>query len=189
MTRARIARAVALATLAIFAWVAQGQAQSLAEVARREAERRESVIQPSKVYTNSSLTPDFTTPPRPAEEPTEAALPESPSGEPVAESASVEPQSLVTPADQQEPPPPYDKGEEYWRGQAERIRGRLNRQHAELLNLRQRLDSLGDAQGSERDIVSGAIRKAEAALQSFDQEWRRFELQAKARNVPDAWIR
>lgn len=190
MTPTRVLRAAAMAPLTLLMWVVVPvHAQSLAEVARKEANRREAVTRPSTVYTNSSLTPDFTTPQPPAETPTESPATEGQSVEPAVEPAAADAQSLVTPVDQQEPPPPHDKGEAYWRGQSERIRARVDRQKDELAGLRQRLDSLADSPGRERDLVSDAIRRAEANLQSFDEEWRRFEQQARDRNVPDAWIR
>ena len=40
-------------------------AQSLAEVARKEAERRGTAPPATRVYTNGNLTPDFTAPPAP----------------------------------------------------------------------------------------------------------------------------
>ncbi len=168
-------------------------AQSLADIARKEAERRSGAPSSGKVYTNESLTPDFTKPPEPAP-PAAAdtpAGPDSAGGDKAAEEVSNEAnQEGVTPRDQQEPQPSLDKGEDYWRGRADRIRARLNQQNAEIADLQRRVSTFpAGAANPERDIAVRALRKAEADLVDLNDEWRRFERQARERNVPDAWIR
>ena len=89
-------------------------AQSLAEVARKEAERRGTTGKPGKVYTNDNLTPDFTKPPEPPPAPTGAAASDPAAGadakadaaEAGGRGAATEAdQEGVTPRDQQEPQP------------------------------------------------------------------------------------
>ncbi|MDH4065857.1 MAG: hypothetical protein OEW19_15770, partial [Acidobacteriota bacterium] len=65
-------RKSALIVVALFAGAGSAQAQSLADIARAEAARRKAVSQPSKVYTNEALRPDFTKP-TPAPDSTPAA--------------------------------------------------------------------------------------------------------------------
>src|ERR1044072_6148674 len=57
-----------VATAAVLLWAASAQAQSLADLARKEEERRKSVPDTGKVYTNKDLNaaPPPSTPPSPA---------------------------------------------------------------------------------------------------------------------------
>ncbi|MCC7177236.1 MAG: hypothetical protein IT177_02500 [Acidobacteria bacterium] len=195
MTRGRQVTAV-LAAFLITAAV-PASAQSLADIARKEAERRRSAPATSKVYTNETLTPDFTKVPEPA--PPATALPPDASGAAAegtstggdaAAAPSHVVQAGVTPPDQQEPQPTLDKGEEYWRSMADRIRARLNQQNAEIADLQRRVSSFpAGAASPEHDIAVRALRKAQADLVDLNQEWLRFERQARDRNIPDAWIR
>src|SRR5262245_33485535 len=58
-----------LCTCMIAAWAAPLGAQSLADVARKEENRRKSIAEPGKVYTNKDLKPAPTPAPPPAAEP------------------------------------------------------------------------------------------------------------------------
>lgn len=176
---------------------APAAAQSLADVARKEAERRQATQAPTRTYTNGSLTPDFTTPPQPApaapgegvqtgaEGKAESALAaDAPGAAPGAD------QEGVTPRDEQEPQPSHDKGEDFWRARANRIRARLNQQNAEIAALQKQVSSFPPGSASpEHSIAVRALSKAQDDLVSLNDEWLRFERQARERNVPDAWIR
>lgn len=198
---ARLQAAAVLAALALHGAL-PAAAQSLADIARKEAERRGSTPTPAKTYTNESLTPDFSRPPEPPPATPSAQADRAPAGTVAGNAASAtaaDPsdtatdadQDGVTPVDQQEPQRPDDKGEEYWRSRATRIRSRLNQQNAEIAALQKRVASFQDgaAGGPERDIATRALRKAQDDLVSLNDEWLRFERQARERNVPDAWIR
>lgn len=195
MTRGRQVTAV-LAAFLITAAV-PASAQSLADIARKEAERRRSAPATSKVYTNETLTPDFTKVPEPAPppsapspDPSGAVAEGTPTGGVADAAPSHAEQEGVTPRDQQEPQPSNDKGEEYWRSMADRIRARLNQQNAEIADLQRRVSSFpAGAASPEHDIAVRALRKAQADLVDLNQEWLRFERQARDRNIPDAWIR
>lgn len=190
---------LALSPLVLIAVLAAlpASAQSLADIARKEAERRGTAPSGGKVYTNESLTPDFTTVPEPAPPataPPPDASPAAAEGTSTGGSADAAPsheeQAGVTPRDQQEPQPSHDKGEDYWRGRADRIRARLNLQNVEIANLQRRVSAFrAGAASPERDIAVRALQKAQADLVDLSQEWARFERQARERNVPDAWIR
>ena len=176
-------------------------AQSLAEVARKEAARRAATPSAGKVYSNEDLTPDFSKPAdeipaapagtaSPSAPPAEAGEATAGAAEAAGAPATAAGQEGVTPLEEQEPQRKNDKGEDYWRGRAERIRSRLNAQNAELSALRQRLASFAPgAAGPEREIAANALDKAVADLKDLNDEWLRFERQARDRGIPDAWIR
>ena len=139
-------------------------AQSLADVARKEAERRGAVPAPGKVYTNEDLTPDLTAPP-----PAPAPLPESDTPEMTAATGAaaereagsptaVEPDAEgVTPLDEQEPQRANDKNERYWRERSAALRARLAAQNRQIESLRQRIASFaGGAAAPERDVAERA---------------------------------
>lgn len=85
MTTRRVNRSHLLTTLALtLAAAAPAAAQSLGDVARAEAARRNALPAQGRVYTNESLTPDFTTPPAPAPAPAPARETAEPAGTPAA---------------------------------------------------------------------------------------------------------
>jgi hypothetical protein len=197
-TTTRRVTAVVIATLAVSAGLGAAD-QSLADIARKEAERRGKTLATSKVYTNADLTPDFTTPAAPEPPPTatpagavpggdgKAAAAPTTGGEAGAHAAE---QEGVTPRDQQEPQRPSDKGEDFWHGRARMIQERLSAQRLQIETLRARLASFASGSADpEREHTAKALTQAVADLDSLNQEWQRFERQARERGVPGAWIR
>lgn len=186
----RIARCGACLVV-VLAWGGPVFGQSLADVARQEAERRGKTLTPARVYTNGDLTPDFTKPPSPdpAPEATPAKAPEQPAADqPDAQEAGVGAGRGVTPREQQEPGPKDDKTEEYWRERAALIRSQMTYMAQQVDQLRERLASSG-GDPAEREIVQRTFAKAESDLRHINDEWVRFEQQARDRKVPDHWIR
>lgn len=186
--------AAAVLATALLVTSTPAAAQSLAELARKEADRRATVREPGKVYTNGDLTADFTAPP-PAPTPSEAApavdegraAGAETSGE---ERLATDVQDGVTPRDQQESQPPSDRGEDYWRSRASSIRARLAAKNGEIEALRQRLASFGAGSvDPEHEVTARALTRAVADLDAFNQEWLRLERQARDEGVPAAWIR
>lgn len=173
-------------------------AQSLAEVARIEAERRAKVSAPGTVYTNADLIPDFTRPVAPADQ--TAATPQTPAAAEAGAAAAatiqaeaakpaVEPAG-VTPRDEQEPQPADDKDETYWRNQAQLIHARLASRNAQIEQLRAREASFAPGvESTEKTLVQQTLQKAVADLTFLNDEWLRFERSARERKVPDHWIR
>lgn len=161
-------------------------AQSLADVARKAAERRDAAQKPGKVYTNDSLTPDFTAPPASAEAATvEGEANPRESSEAEEATAVVDPGVAV--------PPKNERGEDYWRGRAARYHTRIASQRAKIESLQQRVDSMADVEGStaarERDLTRARLSQAQSDLAHLEKEWVTFEATARSKNVPDAWIR
>ena len=169
-------------------------AQSLGDVARKEAERRGTAPPATKTYTNGNLTPDFTKPPAPAEvapaPPDQPAAPVASADEEAAKQKEREEAEKwgVTPRDQQEPVPDDELKEEFWRSRAALIKARLGNQNAQILQLRQHLASL-PAAGDERAIAERTLATAVANLEHLNAEWVRFEKHARDRKVPEHWIR
>jgi hypothetical protein len=168
-------------------------AQSLGDIARKEAERRGSPTQGAKTYTNDNLTPDFTTPAPPPETPaqSDAAKPAGASADAdAAKQAEAEEAAKwgVTPRDQQEPVPADELNEEFWRSRATLIKARLANQNAQVLQLRQHLAAL-PAGGDERAVAERTMEKAVTNLDHLSAEWERFEKQARDRKVPERWYR
>ena len=197
MTADRLARSAAIAVV-LTAVTSDAWAQSLAEIARIEAERRAKVTSPGKVYTNADLTPDFTKPlPSPDQANTSPETPAAP--EPMAPTAAaIEPEAPrpaaeqlgVTPRAQQEPQPADDRDEMYWRNQAQLIRSRLASQNAQIDQLRARENAFDPGVDSaEKALVQQTLQKAVANLAFLNDEWLRFERSARERKVPEHWIR
>jgi hypothetical protein len=190
-------RAMALAALSSALLTSAAGAQSLGEIAKKEADRRGTTPAAGKVFTNGDLKPDPTAPqppplplPKAGDTGPEAKGAAAAAGENTDAATADADQEGVTPRDQQEPQASSDKGEEFWRGRANMHKARLAAKSAEIEALRGRLGALppgGNAQ--ERSIQAETLAKAVADLKNFTEEWGRFQQQARDRKVPDAWIR
>jgi hypothetical protein len=185
----RVAALVVMVPLALAGGAAHLQAQSLGEVAKREAERRGTAPDARKVYTNGDLTPDFTVPAAPVPEPAVATSDKTPSSE------GSTPQAAAAAADQPpgESKPLSQKGEDYWRDKANRIRNHLAKQRAQIEAIQRRVNELRNMNDAttenERDLSVRALEKARTDLGYLEDEWSNFEATAKAQKIPEAWIR
>lgn len=174
----------------VLATAGSGAAQSLGDVARRSAAQRGATSKAAKVYSNGDLTPDFTTP----ESPT-PSKPAEPDGETPATDSTAEADKLeFSPvSDTEAAPPKNERGEEYWRERATRIRDRLQQQRLQIAELQRRVETLsglgGSTAGREKDLTELRLRQAQSDLGHLEQEWANFEATARAKNVPPAWIR
>jgi hypothetical protein len=171
-------------------------AQSLGDVARREAERRGEAAPAGKVYTNGTLKPDPTAPatatapadaakagdkdPKVPDPEAPAAAAGTPSTAPAADSGAASEKVAVE--------EPFWRVESYWRKQADAIRAKQTRRNADVLGLRQRLTTL-PPEDNEFRVTEGALKSALASLEAANEEWRRLEELVRIRKVPDAWIR
>ena len=160
------------------------RAQSLADVAKKEEERRKKLPAPAKVYTNKDLTA-------------------VPAGTPVSPStASSEPAAVApAPADT----PKADKGsvrdQAYWSGRRKALQDKLDRDESFLLALQTRINSLVtdfvnrddpvQRAGIERERLKAVadlarlqkdITDGKKALADLDEEARRA-------GVPPGWLR
>lgn len=196
-------RVLALLFIAHVAVVSTVSAQSLADVARKESERRQTVQGGSKTYTNTDLKPVPGAPPADAAEPGDAAKPQSDSA-----SADTGPKADGDAADK----PAGDtakssaggtdvKDEDYWSKRMSALREQLERDQTYLDALQTRIDSLttdfvnrddpaqrsqiaNDRQKAlaELDRLKKAIEQDKAAIPELEEEARRA-------GVPAGWLR
>jgi hypothetical protein len=186
-----IFRAFALCVVA----ACTADAQGLADVAKREAERRGTVSGAGKVYTNTDLVSDFTRPVAPppapaAPTPQKETAPQAASAAPTEEPPQVPVAAEGTEVERQAP---SDKGEDYWRNKAAAIRSAISAQQAQIAALETRVQDLAKgktaADRREGDLSSTMLAKAKADLAFLEQDKARFEDVAKSKNVPAAWLR
>ena len=161
------------------------RAQSLAEVAKKEEERRKHVTAPAKVYTNKDLTavPGGT----PAPPPAASAQP------PAGASAAAE-----APAKQDKGPV---KDQAYWSGRRKALQDKLDRDESFLLALQTRINSLAADfvnrdDPAQRAVIERDRLKAIADLGRLRQEIAAgktalsdLEEEARRAGVPPGWLR
>lgn len=185
---------IAGAVVVLAGWPAT--AQSLADVAKKEEARRAGVTAPAKTYTNSDLKPDptrsgaaetravasgaatTTTPaaPAPGGTPSPGAAPPG--------SATAEGESATKPGEVVQRNDTFN--EEYWGGQAQSIRRRLEAARKSLERLQSANPDPGNAREQAR--VEAALKKAQAAVKALEEEQLLFLTRADANKVPRAWI-
>ena len=182
--RRQVLRAVPLAVAAAVLWASAAPAQSLGDVARREAERRKAVKTPAKVYTNE----DLTRLPKPHQLP---PSPETPAGE--AAKPPEQPKALKTAEEV--------KDEKYWRGRVQEVRSQLNRDQLLLDALQSRVNVLSSDfvnrdDPAQRALIAEDRQKALGELERTRQEIDRLKKQiadideeARKAGVPAGWLR
>ncbi len=182
-------RIVLLLSLAALAGTAR--AQSLADVARKEEERRKAVPEPAKVYTNKDLTglPGGATPPPP---PAPASKPaDAKDADKAAKDAKAK--------DDKDKGPPKDQA--YWAGRLKQLQDQLLRDQNYADAMQTRINSLttdfvnrdDPAQRSviERDRQKSVAELARLTKSVQDTKKAIADLQEEARRagVPPGWLR
>lgn len=191
----------AIPALIVSAWVlaaASAQAQSLADVARQEAERRKTIATPGKLYTNESLRD---------EPPPVVSAPAAPSPAPEAPAAAGEtpaagaekpaaPDSAATP-----PAGPGPQTEAEWRKRAAAARDALSRSQTFSDALQSRINALtadfvNRDDPAQREVVAAERQKALAELDRVKQEILEqqkaitaIQEEARKAGVPAGWVR
>jgi hypothetical protein len=174
--------------VAAVAWSAAASAQSLAEIARKEKDRRTKVASPAKVYTNADLKnlPPLPDPPPPPPPP--AGAPGV--NEPLPASGAAKPE-----------PDKEAKGETYWRGRISAVRAALEQAELTHSALQNRVDMLATdfvnrddpAQkaviAQERQQALVGFEKARLEIQRLKKEISDIETEARRANVPPGWLR
>ena len=168
-------------------------AQSLGDVARREAERRKQVTS-GRVYTDDDLASQGA-----------SALPESP--KPIDGSLeSTEKTETLPPASQAQASanpsgtePVIVKGrekrdEQYWRALARDLRGRAARAASDLAAREARIAEIDGSPQTptltrERELLAAGLPRLQRDARSLTEELTRFLTRAQMANVPDDWIR
>jgi len=163
-------------------------AQSLAEIARAEEARREDVTQPSKVYTNDTLKPDFT-----RATPSTLAAPAAADASGTASPAGAPAESPGTAA------PVRDQS--YWAGRIAEVRSQVERSRAFATALQNRIDMLWtDFVNRDNPVERSSIEQERIkALAELDHVKKEIEDQTKSisaiedearrAGVPPGWLR
>ena len=182
-------------------------AQSLAEVARKEQERRKLVQTPSKVYTNDDLRrvpgePDSTSAAKPAaidalkQKPEQAAgaKPTAPGEKPA---AATEKPAPAPPAG----PDPAARDEAYWRGRITQVRDNLQRNETFRDALQSRINALSTdfvnrddpaqraAIAFDRQKAIAELERVQSEIQQAGQQITAIEDEARRAGVPPGWLR
>jgi len=171
--------------------VSSSSAQSLGDVARREAERREQVSS-GKVYTNGDLAPvDAAAAPGP-QTPVEPAPGVKPSEPPPATSP-------VPPGDSSGKEPVLIKGrekrdEQYWRTQIQAVRVKVQKANVEVRAQETRLAELDGGPQTptslrEREVVAASLVRAQRDARFIGEELTRWVTRAQMAKVPEESIR
>lgn len=168
--------------LAMAVCVPAAEAQSLAEVARREAVRRKAFEADAKVYTNHDLGPGSIRPPGPvaaAETPPEAAP---------ATAAEPEAKAEV-------------KDEEYWRGRITQARETMARAEIMRSALESRINALQTDFVNRDDPAQRAViaqnrqeavdelSRTTAEIEELKKEIADIQEEARKAGVPPGWVR
>lgn len=178
------------------------QAQSLGDLARREEERRKTVVTPGKVYTNDSLR--STPPPQPAAAATPVPAAATPAAAPP-DAAPSSPSQTQTPAPAGSAVPPpavtVKKDEVYWRGRLQAERDALERARVLLAALQSRVNGLqadfvNRDDPAQRDTIFSERQRALSELERVGREIQQHtkaiaDIQEEARRAgaPAAWYR
>lgn len=165
-------------------------AQSLADIARKEEERRKAITAPVKVYTNDDLRRyPRTTPP-------ETDKPPTPTSPAPAEPAAAPPAQPAPPA-----APTVDKGEASWRGLITEARTRLERSQGYYDALQARVADLTTefyaredsaqraAVWSQRSKILDDMDHLKQDMAEQEKAIAKIEEDARKANVPPGWIR
>ena len=183
-----------MAVAFVLVCAAAASAQSLADVARQEEERRKAIKTPGKVYTNDTLRPE-PTPARPA------AAPPAPTAEPTTPSASAPAVETPTPTDPAAEPAETPKTEAGWRARVAEERDALSRAQIFADALQSRInvlsaDFVNRDDPAQRDVVAAERQKALTELDRVKLEIEQHQkavttIQDEARQagVPAGWVR
>lgn len=199
MRRLHLVAAIAL----LVASSAIASAQTLAEVAKKEEERRKAVKQPAKVITNDDLKPRPTdrlpapTPAPPAEsKPAQPAAAPSPAGtSPVAAGGA----SQAKPGG--EASPTEKKDETYWRNRITAARTALQRNTVYVDAMQSRINALttdfvNRDDPAQRAVIAGDRQKAlgeldrlKKEIEAQTKEIAQIEEEARRAGAPPGWLR
>lgn len=146
-------------------------AQSLADAARQETNRRKGIVASGRVYTNADL----------------RVLPREPA--PVAVTPSPVPTTGAEPVTPDATAPSFDdRDERYWRDRGSALNLRVESARADVAAVKANLDTL-PVSSPERRLTEAALRTVEADLRALEDDWQELQAQASAAKVPLSWLR
>jgi hypothetical protein len=191
----KTSRILALSLIGLIAGGTVAYGQSLADVARKEEERRKAVKTPARVFTIQDVQKaggvDPTAP---------VTAPPEGSTAPAASAATTPAAAAATlPDSSKEEPPVQD--EAYWRGRFASAREKLERSTAYIDALKTQYSVLANrfvavSDAAERGAMFAEMQKAEAEISRLQEEVGQqtqgladLEEQARRAGVPPGWIR
>jgi hypothetical protein len=190
-------RTAILFSLGLLANAAAAYSQSLADVARQEAERRKSVNSQARVYTNEDLGAPA---PAPAGAPTAPSAGSTPAKKASAESDSAAKGAATAGGAEIEPPtekaksePNKFRDEQHWRERARSYRDKLDKLRSDVAAIQSRVESLRagaqtPANASELKLAEQDLVKYKNQLGYIEKEWSGIEQKAREDNVPATWL-
>ena len=189
-------RTAILFSLGLLANAAAVYSQSLADVARQEAERRKSVSSQARVYTNEDLgtpapAPSTVPPVSSTAAPASKAPPESGSDNKVAAAAEgAEGEAAIEKAKSE---PNKFRDETHWRERARSYRDKLNKLRSDVAAIQSRVDELRagpqtPANASDLRLAEQDLVKYKNQLGYIEKEWAGVEQKAREDKVPSTWL-
>ena len=175
-------------------------AQTLADLAKQEEERRKKLPEAAKVYTNKDLAPapPTSTPPPPANPPASSASSATPaSGSSSADASAASSQDKK---DEEKPKGPV-KDQAYWAGKLKSLQENLSRDEGYAVAMQTRLNSLqtdfvnrdDPAQRAvierDRNQVQSELQRLNKAIVDEKKAISDFMEEARRAGVPPGWLR
>jgi hypothetical protein len=174
------------------ALVVTASAQSVAEIARREAARRKAVATPAKVVTSDSLRRDPITP---------QPVPAAPAAGQTDPGAQTPPAAGATPATPAPDPEQDPKAAPYWQRRIAAARDALSRAQTFAEALQTRINALttdfvnrdDPAQraviASDRDKALAELERVNGEIQQHQKSIVAIQEEARRAGVPAGWVR
>ena len=188
--RTFLTAAVSLAVLAGAGVPLLAQAPSLADVARKEEARRQTVKEPAKVYTNKDLYPTAAPPAPPPETPkAPATAPAEPKGTEKNKDTSTE--KDTTPV----------KDQSYWAGRMKQLQSQLDRDQIYAQAMQSRINALtadftARDDPAQRGVIASDRQKAVAELDRLKLALEADKIaiadlaeEARRAGIPPGWLR
>lgn len=166
-------------------------AQSLGDVARQEAERRNQQAEASKTYTNEDLdavaSPEMAATPAPATEPAPLITTTKPSGVVIQEDPTKGTLNINA------PPAASNRDEKYWRRRSRDLRDRLAAMRANIVATQKRLAALEagpqtPAAARERTLTTATLAGLQNDLKLRNDDIAELRTFAESQKVPPAWL-
>jgi hypothetical protein len=187
-------RAAVFVLVGVLANSVAAHSQSLADVARQEAERRKSIGSQARIYTNDDLgtpSPTPSTPAGAAEKTTSTAAKPATGTEPKAQAAGEA--GAPAPAEKPKPEPNPFRDEKHWRERSLQYRQRLEKLRADVAAIQSRVDELRatnqtPAVAADLKLAEQDLTKYRNQLRYIETEWAGIEQKAREANVPATWL-
>ena len=172
-------------------------AQSLADVARQEEQRRKEITTPAKVYTNSDLGPVPSTPPASPSTTTSA----TPTAAPAADTAKEDGGKNSTQKDEKDTAKPVVKDRAYWAGRMKELTADLDRNQTYTDAVQTRINVLTADFSARDDPAQRAVigRDRQKSLAELDRLKKAVQANRKAiadvqedarrMGIPPGWLR